>query len=348
LNATDIKAAREALDNMDDYARMNTGVNAIGPRKVLEDFISAAERAVSPEESVHDAARRAPDLSKLHRYTIPSPHRYCDIEVVALADVQALLAQPLQQEGGKDAPEGNWPKDFRDVIKGAEDAAYQQGRAAGIEEAAKVCENQCDPTRAATTSAYALWHAKAIRALAQPSDNLQQASTAQVETAKHKGPQVGAWFVRHYTGADWPVIKNNGIELECAGADREDAELIAATLNAAAQATPEGVHDERAAFEAWFSENVYSNPSYLNRRHDDQNTYVSDTVEARWIGWQARAALAASQQAAEPVGEVAHEQNWMTGLIHTYVKWAGEVPSKGTKLYRAAPPQQVDESGLPG
>lgn len=34
------KDAIEALDNMDDYARMQIGVDAIGPRKVLEDYIN--------------------------------------------------------------------------------------------------------------------------------------------------------------------------------------------------------------------------------------------------------------------------------------------------------------------
>lgn len=48
MNAEHIKAAREALDNMDDYARMNTGVDAIGPRSVLERFISEAECTTAP------------------------------------------------------------------------------------------------------------------------------------------------------------------------------------------------------------------------------------------------------------------------------------------------------------
>lgn len=54
MNAEQIKAAREALDNMDDYARMNTGVNAIGPRGVLERFISEVERTTSPVSQMTD------------------------------------------------------------------------------------------------------------------------------------------------------------------------------------------------------------------------------------------------------------------------------------------------------
>lgn len=54
MNKETIKAAREALDNLDDYARMNTGVNAIGPRAVLESFISEVERTTSPVSQIAD------------------------------------------------------------------------------------------------------------------------------------------------------------------------------------------------------------------------------------------------------------------------------------------------------
>jgi hypothetical protein len=42
--------ARKALDDMDDYARMETGVDAIGPRKVLEAFIEQAEQMMRARE----------------------------------------------------------------------------------------------------------------------------------------------------------------------------------------------------------------------------------------------------------------------------------------------------------
>lgn len=42
------------------------------------------------------------------------------------------------QSARADTPDGAWPKDFRDVIKNAEDVAHQQGRAAGIEEVAQM------------------------------------------------------------------------------------------------------------------------------------------------------------------------------------------------------------------
>jgi len=40
------------------------------------------------------------------------------------------------------------------------------------------------------------------------------------------------WVAKHYTGDEDPIIKSDGIELQCAGADREQAEEIAAILNA--------------------------------------------------------------------------------------------------------------------
>ena len=48
--------AREALDSMDDFARMDVGVDAHGPRGVLDRFIAAAEdlaRRVERAEVAH-------------------------------------------------------------------------------------------------------------------------------------------------------------------------------------------------------------------------------------------------------------------------------------------------------
>jgi hypothetical protein len=50
---------------------------------------------------------------------------------------------------------------------------------------------------------------------------------------EHREPTVNAvWSVKHYVGTDWPVIKGrHGIEIECAGATREQAERIAEILS---------------------------------------------------------------------------------------------------------------------
>lgn len=44
--------AREALDSMDDFARMDVGVDAHGPRGVLERFIASAEALARRVERV--------------------------------------------------------------------------------------------------------------------------------------------------------------------------------------------------------------------------------------------------------------------------------------------------------
>lgn len=61
-----IEQARAALDSMDDFARMKTGVDAMGPRRTLEVFIAQAEAApaapapqASELEKAHEARRQA-------------------------------------------------------------------------------------------------------------------------------------------------------------------------------------------------------------------------------------------------------------------------------------------------
>lgn len=55
MDSKQIARAREALDSMDDFARMSCGVDAIGPRKVLEDFISAVEGASQDVRAAFEA-----------------------------------------------------------------------------------------------------------------------------------------------------------------------------------------------------------------------------------------------------------------------------------------------------
>lgn len=67
ITAGKVKQAREALDNMDDYARMETGVNAIGPRGVLETFISDVEKAIAgagPSQARSNRSSRPAKKSK--------------------------------------------------------------------------------------------------------------------------------------------------------------------------------------------------------------------------------------------------------------------------------------------
>lgn len=53
-----------------------------------------------------------------------------------------------------------------------------------------------------------------------------------------------SWVARHYAEADWPVIKSDGIELDCAGATREQAEAIAKILTDGTQDVRERIARE--------------------------------------------------------------------------------------------------------
>lgn len=128
------------------------------------------------------AARQAPDPTSLQRYDQHEEFLTRDDngDYVKFADVQALLAQPSQQEGGKEVLANGWPKDFHEVVKGAEDDAYQLGRADGIEEAAQVCARDAAHNVIRAGAAAADRCAAAIRALApHPSDKMQQVSDDQ-------------------------------------------------------------------------------------------------------------------------------------------------------------------------
>lgn len=67
MNKEQMSAAREALDNMDDYARMNAGVNAYGPRGVLERFISEVERSTADVSALTQAQH--PDDMAVDRFS---------------------------------------------------------------------------------------------------------------------------------------------------------------------------------------------------------------------------------------------------------------------------------------
>ena len=46
LNRANIDSAKEAIDNMDDYARMSVGLDPIGARTCLETFVGNVEENV--------------------------------------------------------------------------------------------------------------------------------------------------------------------------------------------------------------------------------------------------------------------------------------------------------------
>lgn len=83
----------------------------------------------------------------------------------------------------------------------------------------------------------------------------------QLPNGESTDPAPGAtWTVRHYTGQEWPLIKGVGIELECAGASREQAEAIADTLNRARSA-----RRQAAAALDWYDQQMAENEHGMSR-----------------------------------------------------------------------------------
>jgi predicted nucleic acid-binding Zn-ribbon protein len=54
-----VERAREALEDMDDYARMDAGVDAKGPRETLERFIAEHERALAELRAENERLRKS-------------------------------------------------------------------------------------------------------------------------------------------------------------------------------------------------------------------------------------------------------------------------------------------------
>lgn len=50
-----VEQALEAIDNLDDYARMNVGVDAVGPRGVLVSFCSQSAQLRAENERLKAA-----------------------------------------------------------------------------------------------------------------------------------------------------------------------------------------------------------------------------------------------------------------------------------------------------
>ena len=47
-----IEQALEAIDNLDDYARMDAGVDAVGPRELLVSFVSQSAQVHAENEDL--------------------------------------------------------------------------------------------------------------------------------------------------------------------------------------------------------------------------------------------------------------------------------------------------------
>jgi hypothetical protein len=77
MDIKQIARARQALNDMDDFARMSCGVDAFGPRKALEEFISSVEAVVSPNAKLNKHGHEA-HCNLMFPFTIDSADDHCD------------------------------------------------------------------------------------------------------------------------------------------------------------------------------------------------------------------------------------------------------------------------------
>jgi hypothetical protein len=275
---------------------------------------------------------------------------------------QALLAQPLQQEGGKEVD--------TDAAKRLRLIATKLGLGSAIPESD-------EDLWGCAFSVLGMIRRRVDGLLSQPSDKLQQASTAQAEPAKAselKCQYCGTCLVRvsaHWcqegqdakeaasatdAGQQATRIKLQSIDTEefrklvdayhCATQEQLEEAYCAIVYHVdedvaeqvrsqgilpatPAQATPEGGQDLPPL--PWVKDGV---PDYGNWYRETKDMGAAFRAYAR-------AALASSQQAAEPVYRIRSPDAWP--WTETNKEGYDEAKANGLDaevLYRAAPPQQ--------
>lgn len=186
-----------------------------------------------------------------------------------------------------------------------------------------------------------------VAAAPQPSNNLQQASTAQAKCDCAQGqccpvcdPDVaGPAASATDAGQAKPPFQSNRETDGIIAALREARDAVAAAL-AGRKAEPVA-HlevDERSAFDAWARKKYEGNLNYGIPEY-------AIGIEA----WKAGRAALASTTAAEPV-DANRLAMWLSASMDQHSR-AGEMRKHiqaWLDLNHAAPPQQVDTGGLPG
>lgn len=276
---------------------------ALSQAIVIHDEVDDIERAVSPAESVHDLSKLT--RCELHPVSGLRQSENNDGDWVLFDDVQALLsstAKPLQQEGGKDdsdrinaGPEGEgyikgWKDcsdhhalrsnggDYYDIEQAFEDAAAARGMRV-IDYKNLVRLKQAAPPAAP-----------------QPSNNLQQASTAQAEPAKEPLTLENAPLgtkAPAFNGGHWERVEHGwkwctGSTFPRPGGDW-NGNLIAPEVAGATDAGKDEQNRreaENAAFFNWWKDSG----------HADDPTYTLTMENCAHSVWQARAELAAEDE----------------------------------------------------
>jgi hypothetical protein len=328
--------------------------HAEGQRSAMEELAKEKERAEDAEQRALNAecevarlvaaARQAPDLSKLTRYTYDGAGEYTPTvsgEAYLVEDVQALLAQPLQQEGGKDVEAEQLRNEGYDVVCDRRDlfdflrAAWREGQGRGGEMSE---QERWSLATDHATKAIKGW--ATLRHIPQPSDNMQQASTARATikeslqvAASATDAAIISKFESHINADHFPSTEPGAISYWIT-----QEEVLKFAKSISAQVTPEGADLPLLPHTTY---NGYSDGS--------EPLYTADQMRD-----YARTALAATT-VAEPVAwvlftEEGNSRIWF-GSSDRAKLWAADNdvdPAELVPLYRAAPPQQVGTGGLLG
>jgi hypothetical protein len=312
---------------------------------------------LTQEVIVLEAARKAPDLSKLVRwertYDGMTSGPKNDGRFVEFSDVQAILAQPLQQEGGKPYAWVNAGTDRQQTIYATLNVGAENPWVDGA-------------------NAFPVYLAP------QPPDKLQQASAAQAEPAKKPCPYCG-WT----TACDMKVSHPEAASATDAGKDDAERMRFEASCNPAssfAWRNPNGkyqVSSLQHAWEVWQKavEPYRANSAQATPEGADLPRAIGVSIDAESPGEKGvlvsferkltdnelrtlHGRLAATT-AAEPVLWVESElsarqlplREIINGMCHTVI-YHKKKPATNNPVWplygRASPPQKVDTSGLPG
>jgi hypothetical protein len=242
------------------------------------------------------------------------------------------VAQPLRQEGGKDLQGEIMRLTAQLAIAEHRAKDWRFAAADWLEEKA----NEQEKTNAKYpehVAAYPSWESRIVwmrlmamdlrSSSAQPSDNLQQASTAQVE-----------WITCLRCQGNHNGVGADGVENDCPKCEN-------------------GMVRVMSAFRTELTDAELSDPEFTRAYIEGCNESFAEAMdEIKTL----RAALAATT-AAEPIiwidaDAAPHEdQGELIDGIHQITllgSTQGPFGRYTTPLYRAAPPQQVDTGGLPG
>jgi hypothetical protein len=295
--------------------------------------------------------------------------------VLELIEIAERAVSPAESV---DTPEGNWPKDFREIIKAAEDAAHAEGRRSAMEELPELKREKERRDRivqraVARLNAAEVEEPSVIGAgfadPALPIEELYPQWLKEKERADKAEADAALWAKRYSDALNAAaqqvpnLSKLERLNIDADGDDIQeipypDGDFVRFADVQALLAQPlqqEGGKDERAMFETEIVKHFAFDPGLF--KQFDGNTYFSDPLTFAHIGWKAARALAhpsdklqqASTAQVEPIEDPVTVPRGLLGAACHAIERKKDAPTVLAKLrefttgtrsgYRAAPAQ---------